>query len=142
MAPKKKFKELKRKNIITLKLTDIELELLDNSASMLGISRSEYLRKSFLEKEIQNRIEVVADIEILRKLVHEYGQIASNLNQIAKYFNTGGNRSLAMEDNIHQCICDLFSLRKTVLQMAGDFKSNYKTHQNRISMKKRAYEKI
>lgn len=128
MAPKKKSKELKRKNIITLKLTDIELELLDNSASMLGISRSEYLRKSFLEKEIQNRIEVVADIEILRKLVHEYGKIASNLNQIAKYFNTGGNRSLAMEDNIRQCISDLFSLRKTVLQMAGDFKSNYKTH--------------
>lgn len=128
MTPKKKSKELKRKNIITLKLTDIELEFLDNSASMLGISRSEYLRKSFLEKEIQNHIEVVADIEILRKLVHEYGKIASNLNQIAKYFNTGGNRSLAMEDDIRQCISDLFSLRKTVLQMAGDFKTTYRRH--------------
>ena len=28
--------------------------------------------------------------------------------------------SLAMEDEIHQCIADLFKLRKKVLEMAGD----------------------
>ena len=31
MAPKKKTKELKRRNNITVKLTDIELELLNNT---------------------------------------------------------------------------------------------------------------
>ena len=34
--------------------------------------------------------EVVADMDELRKLVSEYGKIGSNLNQIARYFNTGG----------------------------------------------------
>ena len=56
----------------------------------------------------------------LKKLVGEYGKIGSNLNQIAKYFNTGGMRSLSIEDEIHQCIADLFKLRKKVLEMAGD----------------------
>lgn len=42
---------------------------------MLGISRSEYLRKLLLEKEITNRIEVVADMDKLRRLVNEYGKL-------------------------------------------------------------------
>ena len=83
-------------------------------------ARSEYVRKLLIEKEIKNHIEIVADMDDLKKLVGEYGKIGSNLNQIAKYFNTGGMRSLAIEDEIHQCIADLFKLRKKVLEMAGD----------------------
>ena len=50
-------------------------------------------------------------------------------NQIAKYFNTGGTHSQAMENEIHQCISDLFLLRKKVLEMAGDFHGDTKAHQ-------------
>ena len=128
MAPKEKEKTLKRKNIITLKLTDIELELLQEAAEITGLSRSEYIRKLLLEKEIHHQIEVVADIDDLKKLVSEYGKIGSNLNQIAKYFNTGGSRSLAVENEIHQCIADLFQLRKEVLKLAGGKNGNRKTH--------------
>ncbi len=45
MAPKKKEKNLKRSNIITLKLTDIELAVLNKAADVTGLSRSEYVRK-------------------------------------------------------------------------------------------------
>ena len=128
MAPKKKEKTLKRKNIITLKLTDIELELLQEATEITGLSRSEYIRKLLLEKEIHHQIEVVADIDDLKKLVSEYGKIGSNLNQIAKYFNTGGSRSLVVENEIHQCIADLFQLRKEVLKLAGGKNGNRKTH--------------
>ena len=48
MPPKEKSKELKHRNIICLKLTDIELEILNQAASSVGISRSEYLRRLFL----------------------------------------------------------------------------------------------
>ena len=123
MPPKEKSKELKHRNIICLKLTDIELEILNQAASSVGISRSEYLRRLFLNKPIQINYEVVADIKLLRELV------GSNLNQIAKYFNTGGTHSQAMENEIHQCISDLFLLRKKVLEMAGDFHGDTKAHQ-------------
>ena len=55
----------------------------------------------------------------LRKLVSEYGKIGSNLNQIAKHFNSGGSQSRAIENEIHQCITDLFLLIKEVLKLAG-----------------------
>ena len=93
-----------------------------------SISRSEYLRKLLLEKQINHQIEVVADMEVLRKLVSEYGKIGSNLNQIAKHFNSGGSQSRAVENEIHQCITDLFQLRKEVLKLAGGMNGNRKTH--------------
>ena len=107
-------------NFIGVRLSDFELDRLDQCANLLGISRSEYIRKLLIEKEIKNHIEIVADMDDLKKFVEEYGKIGSNLNQIAKYFNTGGMRSLAMEDEIHQCIADLFKLRKKVLKLAGE----------------------
>ena len=64
----------------------------------------------------------------LRKLVSEYGKIGSNLNQIAKHFNSGGSQSRAIENEIHQCITDLFLLRKEVLKLAGGMNGNRKTH--------------
>ena len=70
MAPKKKEKNLKRSNIITLKLTDIEFAVLNEAADVTGLSRSEYLRKLLLEKQINHQIEVVADMNDLRKLVN------------------------------------------------------------------------
>lgn len=120
MPQRKKEKELKHKNIICLKLTDIELEVLNQAAATIGVSQSEYLRELFLNGPVLVHCEIVADIEALWKLVSEYGKVGSNLNQIARYFNSGGNRSSAIEDEIHQCISDLFLLRKKVLQMAGE----------------------
>ena len=90
------------------------------------MSRSECLRKLLVAKEIVHRVEVVADMEELRRLVGEYGKIGVNLNQIARYFNTGGDRSLAMEDEIRHCIAELFALREEVLKMAGDFERDYR----------------
>lgn len=120
MKQKRKNAEPMHPHFVAVRLSDVELKLLDYGASALNISRSEFLRKLLVEKEIQNRIEIVADMEILRKLVSEYGKIGSNLNQIAKHFNSGGERSLAIESEIHQCIADLFRLRKEVLKMAGE----------------------
>ena len=54
MAPKKKEKNLKRSNIITLKLTDIELAVLNEAADVTGLSRSEYLRTQMLAGLLKN----------------------------------------------------------------------------------------
>lgn len=125
---KKKDVKLTHPYFVGVRLSEIELNVLDQRAAALGISRSEYLRKILLDKKITNHIQVVADMPELRRLVGEYGKIGSNLNQIARYFNTGGERSLAMEDEIRKCISDLFILRKEVLKMAGDFHSHTKTY--------------
>ena len=52
MRTKSKDKELNHRHFIGLRLTDVELDLLDQGATCLSISRSEYLRKLLLEKQI------------------------------------------------------------------------------------------
>lgn len=110
----------KRNTVITLRLTDIEIAILENACNSTGMSRSDYLRNLIMQNTPQIHFEVVADMDDLRKLVSEYGKIGSNLNQIAKHFNSGGEHSLMIQDEIRQCISDLFILRKKVLKMAGN----------------------
>ena len=109
MRTENKNKELNHRHFVAVRLTDVELNLLDQGAACFSISRSEYQRKLLLEKQINHQIEVVADMNDLRKLVSEYGKIGSNLNQIAKHLNSGGSQSRAIENEIHQCIKNLMN---------------------------------
>lgn len=102
MAPKRKPKEMHRPHMICLRLTDVELAFLNESASKSRLSRSEYLRKLLLGKKVVQKYEIVADSEEIGQLAKEFGKIGSNLNQIAKHFNSGREHSLTMEDELRQ----------------------------------------
>lgn len=117
-----------RPNIICLRLSDSELSLLDNHADLCQTTRSEYIRDLILEKKMTPKYQIVINSAEVQKILSEYGKIGSNLNQIAKYFNSGGERSLAMEEEIRRSISELFMLRKEVLRLAGDFSGSNKTH--------------
>ena len=104
MARPTKDRAKKYKNIISIKLTDAEMELLTKIAGRANVSRSEYLRNLLLNKKMTPKYEVVVDIEDIKKLTAEYGKIGSNLNQIAKHFNSGGEYSLSIQDDLYQCI--------------------------------------
>ena len=56
MRTENKDKELNHRHFIGLRLTDVELDLLDQGVACLSISRSEYLRKLLLEKQIFLRV--------------------------------------------------------------------------------------
>lgn len=124
MPRKKKSEKYLYKNMVSMKVTDMELEILNRHAATAGLSRSAYLRELFLSNEIHVHYGIVADMKILRDILKEYGKIGSNLNQITRYFNTGGERSLAMEEEIRHCIADLFDLREEVLKLAGETDGN------------------
>ncbi|MCI9239365.1 MAG: plasmid mobilization relaxosome protein MobC [Dorea sp.] len=106
---------------LPLRLTDIELAYLDQSAESLHITRSDYLRNLLLEKPMIYKYEIVADNEQLKKLNAEIGKIGSNLNQITKHLNQGGVRSMILQDRVHECIDKLFDLRRQVMELAGDY---------------------
>lgn len=128
MTRPQKEKELSRSHHITLRLTDMEYELVMNRAKEAGISRSDYIRKQLLEGAFIIKYEIVADIPELQKLTAEFGKIGNNLNQIAKYFNMGGVRSKSMQDEIHECISRIFEMREDVRKMAGDYHGSFETH--------------
>ena len=66
MAPKKKRNEMKHSNIICLRLSDIELELVNHAASQAKLSRSDYLRNLILDHKMAIHYEVVIDSQTIK----------------------------------------------------------------------------
>ena len=125
---KRKEKELARSHLIAFRLTDVEYDLVTRMAKEAGLSASAYIRKLLLDGKVNITYEVVADVPELQKLAAEFGKIGSNLNQIARYFHMGGIRSKAMQDEIHECISQIFDMRKEVAEMAGDYHGSVETY--------------
>ena len=128
MARPKKEKELQHKHQIMLRLTDTEYEIVSESAKAAHLPLAEYVRKQIMKQKVTAKYEIVADLPELKKLVAEFGKIGSNLNQIAKHFNSGGIHSQAMRKAIEQSVSRIYELKYEVLKMAGDFHGNTETH--------------
>ena len=60
------------------------------AAKRAKLSRSDYIRQQLLKGKVIITYDFRVDISELQKLTSEYHNIGNNLNQIAKYFNTGG----------------------------------------------------
>ena len=121
MARPKKEKELQHKHQIMLRLTDTEYEIVSESAKAAHLPLAEYVRKQIMKQKVTAKYEIVADLPELKKLVAEFGKIGSNLNQIARHFNSGGIHSQEMRKSINQGIADIYEMKYAVLKMAGDF---------------------
>ena len=65
MRTKNKDKELNHRHFIGLRLTDVELDLLDQGAACLSISRSEYLRKLLLEKQMMGFMQLLQTWKVM-----------------------------------------------------------------------------
>ena len=128
MARPKKEKELRHKHQIMLRLTDTEYEIVAENAKSANLPLAEYVRKQVMKQKVIAKYEIVADLPELKKLVAEFGKIGSNLNQIARHFNSGGIHSQAMRKAIEQSVSRIYELKYEVLKMAGDFHGNTKTH--------------
>ena len=121
-------KENKRTHIICLRLTDIELSVLEDRAEKCKMTRSDFIRNLILIRKLTPKYQIVIDGEEIKSLLAQYGKIGSNLNQLARHFNSGGERSLAMQEEIERAIAELYALRKEVLRLAGDYSGSYQTH--------------
>ncbi len=123
MARPKKDKELQHKHQIMLRLTDTEYEIVSESAKATHLPLAEYARKQIMKQKVTAKYEIVADLLELKKLVAEFGKIGSNLNQIARHFNSGGIHSQEMRRAIDQSVARIYEMKYEVLKMAGDFHS-------------------
>ncbi len=121
-------KDNQRTHIICLRLTDLELSVLEDRAEKCRMTRSDFIRNLILNRTLTPKYQIVIDSEEIKGLLSQYGKIGSNLNQIARYFNSGGERSRAMQEEIQRCIAELYALRKEVLRLAGDYSGSSQTH--------------
>ena len=118
----KKNNEQQRTHIICLRLTDIELSVLEDRAEKCRMTRSDFIRNVILNRKLTPKYQIVIDSEEVKSLLAQYGKM------IARHFNSGGERSLAMQEEIERAIAELYALRKEVLRLAGDYSGSYQTH--------------
>ncbi len=131
MARPKKEKELKHNHRIYLRLTDTEYEIVSTNAKSANLSLAEYVRKQIMNKKVVVKYELVADLPELKKLITEFGKIGSNLNQIARHFNSGGIHSQEMQKAISQSIARIYEMKYELLKLAGDFTSTAQLHKGK-----------
>lgn len=131
MARPKKETPLRHDHNVMVRYSDVEYELISGYAQQAGCPVAVFVRKRSLAEPMEVNYHVVADISEIQKLTAEFGKIGSNLNQIARYFHTGGLRSQAMQAEINQCITELHDLRRKVIRMAGDYSGNSETHRRK-----------
>lgn len=123
MARPQKAKELKRNHSVMLRLTDTEYEVISENAKAATLPLAEYARKLVTGKQVNIKYEIVADLPELKKLISEFGKIGSNLNQIARHFNSGGIHSQEVKKTLNQGIADIYEMKYKVLEMAGEFQN-------------------
>ena len=130
MARPKKEKELRHTHQIMLRLTDTEYEIVSTNARNANLPLAEYARKQVMNKKVIVKYELVADLPELKKLTAEFGKIGSNLNQIARYFNTGGIHSQEMRKVINEGIADIYEMKYEVMKLAGNFTAYAEQYKN------------
>ena len=121
MARPKKEKPLRHTHQIMLRLTDTEYEIISSQAKAANLPLAEFTRKQLMNKNVMIKYELVADLPELKKLIAEFGKIGSNLNQIARYFNSGGIHSQEIKKSLQQNLSKIYEMKYEVLKLAGNF---------------------
>ena len=126
MARPKKDANLTRCRHITVRISDVDYDIIERNAKGAGMTVAAYIRDQAVHREVKISYPVVVELEEIQKLTELFLNIANNLNQIARFFNTGGIQSISMREAIYDCIADIKGMRKAVLNMAGDFNGSTK----------------
>ena len=124
MTRPQKESDMKREHRVTIRLTDTEFSIIENTAEQADMNISEYMRKQIMEGHVNTKFEIVADVKEIKKLIGELGKIGSNLTQIARYFNQGGIISSEMRTEIKKSLRDIYEMKYEVMRMAGDFRGS------------------
>lgn len=100
--------ERTRPNRITIRLTDMELAVLQKTVYESGMPQQEYLRKAILDKEIVN-------YDGIKEIIPELKRVGNNLNQIAKALNSGGTYHSGITENQKE-LAEIWQLLRQSLQ--------------------------
>ena len=127
MARPNKHESAVLKHRLSVRLSDTQYAVIKRYADQLGMSMAEYIRHQAVHGKVAISDPIVASISDIQNLTVEFSKIGSNLNQIAKYFNTGGMQSQTIREDINECIAELMTMSNQVSEMAGKFNGNTQT---------------
>lgn len=96
-----------RNRKLTIRLTDEMYEVLHRDAEAAMISDSECVRQMILSRKIKYAPTVVHDDSAILEELHRINKVGSNLNQIARYLNEGGNMTNPLAADLRKILQSL-----------------------------------
>lgn len=127
MARPKKTETETMTHTFIVRLTDTQHGIIKKYADQLGMSMASYIRHQAIHGRVDINYPIVASIPEIQKLTYELGKIGTNLNQIAKYYNTGGLQAQSVREDINTCIVEIMNTCNKINEMAGEFNGNTQT---------------
>lgn len=97
-------------HIVAVRFTETEYQIFSEEAERQGISASEYIRHQTLHGKIDVHYDIETSNEDIEKIREELHKIGINLNQISRFFNTGGKAGKAIIDDLQKSISDIYAL--------------------------------
>lgn len=119
---KKEFPPSKEVNF-HFRMTKELYEVLQAEATSADMTLSDYVRKLLTSRKpiIKKRIEIVFNDPEILQIFRNLGACGNNLNQIAAYLNDRGTMTNQMWKDIKECISELYEMRDTLKEMAGEY---------------------
>jgi hypothetical protein len=102
---------------------------LDTILERTKLSQAEYLRCAIFGTPIQEAPKpVLSPIEGLDKLIAQYGRIGNNLNQIARWLNSGGYIDRELSRSLRSALGELTRLKYDSLKIVSNYYGNHQAH--------------
>ena len=113
---------VKKDRNVTIRFDQETYDRIEATAHAADLSVSEYIRRMVIKGKVTVRQEIIAEVPMLKKLIAEFGKIGSNLNQIARHYNSGGVRSTEIYNRTQRAISELYTMKYEVERMGGEFR--------------------
>lgn len=127
MARPKKDESLRKKKQISILFSEADYAKIAESAKKQNTTVTDYLRNRSVHGAVDTTFQIIANPEEVKKAARELNGILVNLQQISKYYNTGGTYSQAMQDAICGATDDALTMLAVLKKMAGERIGNFKT---------------
>ena len=122
----------RKTQLIKFRVTEqekLELELL---CKLLRVNMSTLIRRSLLSQPIKQTIVVTGGgedaLKLLSDLLGQCGRIGSNLNQLARYFNSGGKDSEQIRAQVLSELSALTLFRLDAEKKMGELYGNHQAY--------------
>lgn len=127
MARPKKDESLRKGKQISIRFSEAEYAKITELTKRQNTTVTDYLRDRSVHGKVETTLQIIADPEEVKKAARELNGILVNLQQISKYYNTGGTYSQAMQDAIRGAINSVLAMLAVLKRLAGEGIGNFKT---------------
>ena len=127
MARPKKDESLRKGKQISIRFSEADYAKIAESAKKQNTTVTDYLRDHSAHGKVETTFQIITDPEEVKKAARELNGILVNLQQISKYYNTGGTYSQAMQDAIRGATDAVLTMLAVLKRMAGERIGNFKT---------------